>query len=77
MDIHPVHLAREFSRRKGCTFGEFVRSLRITAACDQLRNSRKSIAEIAADTGFADQSHLTRALRNHIGMTPARYRNRP
>jgi AraC family transcriptional regulator len=33
-----------------------------------------SIARIALDAGFADQSHFTRAFRRHHGVTPARYR---
>lgn len=33
-----------------------------------------TIAEAAADAGFADQSHLTRQLRRYMGITPGRYR---
>jgi AraC-like DNA-binding protein len=31
------------------------------------------IAEIAAGTGFVDQSHLTRQFKRVMGTTPARY----
>ena len=34
----------------------------------------ESIAEVAAATGFADQSHLTRTFRRSTGVTPAAYR---
>jgi transcriptional regulator GlxA family with amidase domain len=31
------------------------------------------LAEVAAETGFADQSHLHRHFRRSLGLTPARY----
>ena len=31
-------------------------------------------ASLAADEGFADQSHFTQAFRRHVGIPPARYR---
>jgi AraC-like DNA-binding protein len=31
------------------------------------------IAEVAADVGFVDQSHLTRQFQRVMGTTPARY----
>jgi AraC family transcriptional regulator len=72
--VHPVHLARTFSKQYGCSVGEYVRRLRIAAACHELANSHLSIADIASRNGFSDQSHLTRALTRHAGFSPARYR---
>src|SRR5262245_20380973 len=74
--VHPIHLARQFRLRMGCTYGEYVRRIRLMRALVQLRSSRASIAEIAAATGFADQSHLTRLLTATIGISPAAYRRR-
>jgi AraC-like DNA-binding protein len=39
-----------------------------------LATTEEAISAIALAAGFADQSHLTRALRARTGMTPARYR---
>jgi AraC family transcriptional regulator len=72
--VHPVHLARQFRLRMGCTFGEFVRRIRTARALAQLRSTSASIAEIAAATGFADQSHLTRLITASVGLSPAVYR---
>jgi AraC family transcriptional regulator len=72
--VHPVHLARQFRLRMGCTFGEFVRRIRMVRALAQLRGTSASIAEIAAGTGFADQSHLTRMTTATVGLSPAAYR---
>ncbi|HUP44621.1 MAG TPA: helix-turn-helix transcriptional regulator [Thermoanaerobaculia bacterium] len=71
---HPSHVAREFRRHFGCSPGEYDRALRIERACDALRTTNDSIAEIAAAAGFYDQSHFTSTFRRRLGITPASYR---
>ena len=73
--VHPVHLARVFRRRFGCTVGEYVRQLRVDFACRELSNSRKPLAEIATAAGFCDQAHLSRTLKRFTGMTPVEFRS--
>jgi AraC family transcriptional regulator len=68
--VHPVHVARTFRKRLHCSVGEYVRMLRMEAACKQLRQTDLPIAEIAVETGFADQSHLTRTLKRYMGISP-------
>jgi AraC family transcriptional regulator len=68
--VHPVHLARTFRQRLRCTVGDYVRMLRVEAAYQKLRHTDLPIASIAADTGFADQSHLCRTLKRYTGMSP-------
>lgn len=70
VDAHPVYLARGFRRRFGCSLATYVQRVRLERAADLARNSRRTLAEIAADTGFADQSHMTRAFRRYYGRTP-------
>jgi AraC family transcriptional regulator len=72
--VHPVYLAREFRRHYRCTVGAYVRQLRIEAACRELCESDVSLAEIAAGTGFCDQSHFSRTFKRATGMTPTEYR---
>jgi AraC family transcriptional regulator len=72
---HPVHLARTFRRRFGMTMGEYVRRLRLSHALEALGNSNSSLADIAEQAGFADQSHLGRVVRAVTGMTPLQIRN--
>jgi AraC family transcriptional regulator len=74
VSIHPVHLARAFRKRYDCCIGDLIRRLRTEAACHELLNSSASIAEIAARTGFSDQSHLCRILKRQTGMSPGEYR---
>lgn len=72
--IHPVHLSRVFRARHGCTIGEFVRRIRIEHASRELMTSKRTLAEIAYDAGFTDQSHFTKAFRRVTHTTPARFR---
>jgi AraC family transcriptional regulator len=72
--VHPAHLATTFRRCVGTSVGEYVRALRIEHARRALRTTDRSIADVALDCGFSDQSHLSRIFRKATGMAPARYR---
>lgn len=72
--VHPVHVAREFHRHFGCTLGDHVRRLRLERACGLMSDRRLTLAAIAAESGFSDQSHLVSLFRRYLGTTPRRYR---
>jgi AraC family transcriptional regulator len=72
--VHPAHLARCFRREYGVTVGDYARGLRLDWAATQLALGDASLAQVAVEAGFADQSHFTRAFRRHAGVPPGRYR---
>ena len=72
--VHPVHVAREFHRRKGRTIGQQIRQLRIEQACRMLMRGEAPLADIAVGVGFPDQSQFTKTFRNLVGVTPSEYR---
>jgi len=73
--VEPDRLARAFRRVYHEPVATYVRRLRVNAAADLLvAGPDPSIAAIAAEVGFADQSHLTRSFLRMLGTTPARYR---
>ncbi len=74
LEVDPLRLSRAFRRHHGEAIGDMHRRLRIEEACRRLADPRASIAAVATDLGFADQSHFTRVFRRHTGTTPARYR---
>jgi AraC family transcriptional regulator len=74
--VHPMHLAKLFRRRFGCSMGEFVRRRRIAWACRQLARGEGTIAAVAQDAGFADHAHFTRTFTRIAGCTPRWYRAR-
>jgi len=72
--VHPVHFAAAFRRFHGCSVGEYVRRRRLQYARRRLADPEVPLARIAAEAGFADQSHLTRTFKRFTGMTPHHYR---
>jgi AraC family transcriptional regulator len=54
------HFSRVFARSVGMTPHRYVVHLRLQRAIELVREGQSSFAEIAARTGFADQSHLSR-----------------
>ena len=71
-------MSREgFSRRFKRLHGIPPHTSRLLAQLNDARRLLRSgepIAEVAAETGFADQSHLGRNFRRFFGITPGRYR---
>jgi AraC-like DNA-binding protein len=74
MDISPQYLCRIFKKRFGVTIQQYSLLLRLDYARGLLWGTEMPISQIAAETGFADQSHLTRVLAISLGKTPARLR---
>jgi AraC family transcriptional regulator len=75
LGVSPVRLARAFRRVHGESLGTYHRRLRIRRACERLRDGDATLAEVALETGFSDQSHFTRVFRRLTGTTPAAYRH--
>jgi AraC family transcriptional regulator len=67
----PFHFSRTFARSIGMTPYRYVVHLRLQQAMRRIREGRMELAEIAADTGFADQSHLSRWVRRVHGVAPS------
>jgi len=72
--VSAAHLAVSFRDRYGDSVGGFLRRVRVESAARRLAESDAPVAEIAAELGFCDQSHLTRTFRRHTGLTPAAWR---
>ncbi len=72
--VHPVYLARQFRKRYNCTIGEYLRQLRIEAACREMSDPDVPLSLVAANAGFYDQSHFANTFKRHTGMTPTQYR---
>lgn len=74
LDVDPLHLSRSFRRKFGCSPGELLRQCRVRHAAELLRSPNARLAEVALDSGFADQAQLTRTFKRVTGLTPGQYR---
>lgn len=70
----PYHFARLFRQTTGESVHQFVLHKRLEQAQHLLRKTDLTIAQIALCSGFAHQSHLTRAFHKHFKLTPHAYR---
>ena len=70
------HFSRLFKARAGVTPHQYVLKLRIARAKSLLNDPSQTIADIAAQCGFAHQQHFADAFRRSEGMTPTAYRER-
>ena len=67
---------RKFKARFHMSVREYIIRLRIHKACDMLRNTDLSLAEISCETGFYDQSAFTKQFKIHVGESPLNYRKK-
>jgi AraC-like DNA-binding protein len=65
---------RAFRQTTGMAPHRWLLQRRIEKAQDLLARSTRSLAHVAADCGFADQSHFTRVFTRAIGITPGQWR---
>ena len=73
-DRHPVRVAQAFRAKTGISLGAFQRLRRLTSLSLALRYGKGSLATLAADFGYFDQSHMTSEFRAAFGVSPGRYR---
>ena len=64
------HFARAFHQSTGLPPHSYLLSRRLERAERMLRETLLPLSEIAAATGFSDQSHLARHFRRRTGMSP-------
>ena len=74
--LSPFHFARRFRQSTGLAPHQFLIHQRVERARHLLIHSPATLAEIAHQCGFCDQSHLTNHFRRIVGVTPRRYRDR-
>jgi len=70
-----AHFSRAFRRVTGDPPRRFVLKRRLCRARDLISAGARSLAEIAAETGFSSQAHLSTVFRKQVGTTPGQYRD--
>lgn len=68
------YFSNAFKKQTGKTFLEYLTELRMDAAQDMLRNSTKSIGEIAHEVGYSDEKYFSKLFAKTVGIKPNEYR---
>jgi AraC family transcriptional regulator len=74
INVHPVHLARQFRQTYGVSVREYRTIQLVKRAANLVLGTRIPLSQIAHECGFADHSHMCRAFRRVAGWSPSRLR---
>jgi AraC-like DNA-binding protein len=69
--VSAPHLSRVFRAVTGQSLTAYRNRLRVRAVLADLAEGAPNLRTLAAAYGFADQSHLTRVVRRHLGRVPS------
>ncbi len=72
--ISQGYMCTVYRELTGMTISGALQKRRFEAACEELKNSTRSVSEICYRCGFNDMSYFHKVFRSRSGMTPRRYR---
>ncbi|MZQ86878.1 helix-turn-helix domain-containing protein [Paenibacillus sp. 5J-6] len=67
----------QFKEYAGTSFSEYVEKKRLDKACHLLRDTEKSINDIALEVGYNSDKSFRRAFKRTLGTQPTSYRDSP
>lgn len=70
------HFARLFRAAMGVSPHRYLMNQRLQQAKTLLRLGTRTVAEIAAETGFSDAGHFARAFRRYVGVSPTTWKQK-
>ena len=73
-NISKSYFSKRFKEVTGFGYKEYLISVRLREACEQLLNTDKSITQIAYECGFNDSNYFGDAFRKTKGVSPNKYR---
>ncbi|MEN3370147.1 MAG: AraC family transcriptional regulator [Verrucomicrobiota bacterium] len=73
-ELSPFHFSRVFKQTTGMSPLQFVTRERITRAQQLIRETKRSLIEIALEVGYSNPSHFAKVFRKVAGVTPTEFR---
>lgn len=70
----PAHFSKVFQAQLGSSYSEYLSNIRLKHVQELLLTTKKTITEIALETGYTYPGNLTEQFKRKIGMTPMAYR---
>ena len=71
------YMTRKFKAISGMSFRDYLRYRKLAFALKEVRDSEKSMLEIALNYGFSSHEAFTRSFKHTYGVSPSDYRKRP
>ena len=74
LNVHPNYLGNVIKDETGKQANHWIQNRTQAEAQALLKNSTKTISEIAYIFGFTDNTHFTKFFKKNIGITPSEFR---
>ncbi len=71
------YTTKKFKEISGMQFRDYLRLRKLAFALKEVRDSEKSLLDIAFDYGFSSHEAFTRAFKGTYGVAPSEYRKKP
>ena len=75
LHLSKYYISRLINKKLKQNFNEYINNLRISEACNLLRETDKKIADISEDVGFGTVRSFNRAFNTIMGISPKEYRS--
>ena len=70
------YLSTYFNRKMQESFSEYLNQIRIERACEILKTTSYTIAQVSELVGYSDPSYFSRIFKNQMGRTPSQWKRR-
>lgn len=74
LSFSPDYIGKLFKQQIGCSFNEYLNTMRLKYACNLLRSSNLSIKEISDASGYRSIEYFMYVFKRKMMMTPGEYR---
>lgn len=74
LQLSPSYLSNVFKKETGQNFIDYVTEVRINRAKFLLKTTDLRIAEIARESGYADEYYFSKVFKKNVGESPMKYR---
>jgi len=74
-ELSPFHFSRVFKQATGMTPIQFLTRERMLQAQQLIRETSRSLIEIALEVGYTSPSHFAQVFRRTVGVAPTQFRN--
>jgi AraC family transcriptional regulator len=75
VELSPFHFSRVFKQTTGVSPLQFVTRERVTRAQQLMRETSRSIIDVALEVGYTSPSHFAKVFRRVTGMAPNEFRS--
>ena len=69
------YFSRTFHEVVGMALRDYLRAQKLKRALELVRTSRRSLTDIAVESGFYDLPHLDKVFRQRLGTSPYNFRS--